>query len=268
MPVFLTGWTTRIRGLQSITAMLIIAAALLVQTNATLAQNQGQGSTTGTVVIPPGQTSVTLVVDGVEQTFTAGQTIDLSQNIAVPSASTVSFSLPNGSTVEPDSGSSFSVASSGNTVTVNLSSGTAAASSGTPGGNVTIANANGISISGTDVSSSYNPATQETTVEVNSGTATLSGSATNGTKTVTANETLNAADTTKKVFKVAFDDGTGTADTNTGFVAASQGPPSTPNVPNLPTVPVALPNLGALLPTLIATIVPPAQVDSASPGAP
>lgn len=262
-----------------------LMVAVLAQGNAALAQNQGQGQgqgqgqnqqpaltgTQATVVVPPGQTSVTLLVNGVSQTFNAGDVVDLSQTIAVPATSTVSFSLGNGATVAPDGGASFSVAASGTTVTVNLTSGTASASTSSTTDNVTIANANGIAVTGTDVTSSYDPVSQETTVEVNSGTATLSGSATNGTKTVTANETLNASDTTRKVFKVAFEDGGGVANTNTGFVAASSqgaGNPQTPNVPNLPTVPVEIPQLANLLPSFISSIVPPAQVDSSSPGGP
>lgn len=271
------------RGFSRIAASLVVATALLVHVNDAMAQNQGQGQGQGqnqqpaltgnqaSVIVPAGQTSVTLVVNGTSQTFNAGDVIDLSQNISVPATATEAFALGNGTTVAPAGGASFSVASSGNTVTVNLDSGSATASAASPNDNVTIANGNGIAISGTDVTSSYDPVSQETTVEVNNGTATLSGSATNGTKTVTANETLNASDTTRKVFKVAFADGTGVSNTNTGFVAVAsqgQGNPQTPNVPNLPTVPVTIPQLANLLPTFISAIVPPAQVDSSSPGAP
>jgi len=262
-------------------ATLALAIALIVPMNDAMAQNQGQGQgqgqgqnqqpaltgTQATVVIPPGQTSVTLVVNGAPQTFNAGDVIDLSQDIAVPATSTVAFAMGDGSSVEPAGGSSFSVSSSGNNVTVNLTSGSASATSSSNTNTVTISNGNGVAITGSDVSSSYNPATQESTAEVNSGTATLTGSATNGAKTVVANNiTLNAGDQNTRVFSVSFDDGAN-QNTNSGFRSA-QNTPQTPNVPNTPQVPVTVPQLANILPTFVAPIVPPAQVDSSSPAAP
>jgi hypothetical protein len=261
MATIVAAWMVRMRGVLAGVAVLAFVASMLGLSGAAVAQ--GQGITNATVDIPPG-TSVTLSINGVSQTFSAGDSIDLSQTISVPTTSNVGFSLPNGTSVTPDSGASFSVAASGNTVTVNLTTGTASAAAGTPGGNVAIANSSGITITGTDVSASFDPATQETTVEVNSGTAALSGSATNGTKTVTANETLNASDTTKKVFKVAFDDGTGNANTNSGFQVAAQTPAVQQQVP-VQQLGFGGLGLAGILAGSTAGVTNALQVDSASP---
>lgn len=223
------------------------------------------------MTIPPGATTVTLVVNGTPQTFSAGDTIDLSQSISVPATANVSFSMADGSSVAPVGGSSFSVSTSGNNVTVNLASGSASATSSSATNTVTISNGNGVAITGTDITSAFNPATQESTVQANSGMATLSGSASNDSKTFTANNiTLNAGDANQKVFSVSFDDGANQS-TNSGFRAA-QNTPNVPN-PNAPSVtpPATPPVTPSVVTPVVFTppiVVPPAQVDSSSPASP
>lgn len=260
-------WMFQTRKLPGLVAFFVVFMGLLPL--APDARAQTTATTDATVQIPEG-TTVTLVVNGVPQSFSSGDSVDLSQTIAVPATATVTFALSNGATVEPAGGSIFTVAATSNNTTVTLNEGTASVATTVTTDTVAISNANGMAISGTDVTSSYDASTQESSVEVNSGTATLSGSASNGTKTVdTDNITLNATDTNQKVFNVSFDDGGGVGDTDSGFQTTSSAPNQSPN-PVGPVVPAAtaldvlntlIGDGGVGLGVPIAT----QQIDSASP---
>ncbi len=247
------------RGLPS--AVVVAAALILINLRAGDVHAQ---SANATLTLAQGQ-SVTLTVNGVPQVFNAGDTIDLSQNISIPATAAVSFAFANGATIAPLGGSSFSVDSDGTNVNVNLTDGAVSAASGDQTGTVSISNGNGVSITGSDITSSFDPATQESTVEVNAGTATLSGSATNGGKTFTANNiTLNANDTNQRVFNVSFADGAN-QNTNSGFRTAANSPNANLPNPNLPNVNAPPPVSPVFLPFIPVNFVPPAQVDSSSP---